>query len=275
MSNKSGLPNLKYPTLDWVFVKLRKPTCGLFLWNIASSITLITVGMFSKFVICVLNKTNCYNAKSLQDALHDKPKGVPVITISNHLSCFDDPGIWGALNFRTLLSRKMRWSLAAHDICFTNHYHSYFFMLGQCIPVVRGNGVYQGAMDFCIERLKLGEWVHIFPEGRVNTEKEYIRFKWGVGRLIYESPITPIVIPIWHIGMEDILPNERPYIFRIGKLLTMNFGNPIDLSSLLVKLRSDNVSPEAARKAITDKLQEELLSLKPETEKLHYNKVKT
>ncbi|XP_020289699.1 tafazzin homolog [Pseudomyrmex gracilis] len=253
--------------IKWVIPKLRNPSR---LWNIASSLTFAAVGIFSRIIMEWLNKTTVYNKDIIVRALDFRPKNVPLITVSNHHSCFDDPGIWATLDFRHGMNRhKTRWSLAAHDICFTNVWHSYFFMLGKCIPVVRGAGVYQEAMDFCIERLARGEWVHVFPEGKVNMLKENIRLKWGVGRLILESPVTPIVIPICHLGMDEVLPNEPPYIFRTGKRVTMNYGDPIDFSGLLADLRASKASEMEARKAITDRIQEELIRLKAATEKLH------
>ncbi|XP_014243674.1 tafazzin homolog [Cimex lectularius] len=256
-------------SIDWIFPVLRKPFCGSYLWKIASNFTITAVGLFSKILIGWLNNSKCHNQHSFSELL-DRRNNVPLITVSNHDSCFDDPGIWGCLKWRHVLSgSKMRWSLAAHDICFTNKLHSYFFMLGKCIPVIRGNGVYQDAINFCLEKLQQGEWVHVFPEGRVNTTKEFIRLKWGVGRMIYESPITPIVVPIWHIGMEEILPNEPPYILKTGKRVTFNFGEPINFSNLLKELRAARANAEQARKAITDKIQVELMKLKLQTESLH------
>lgn len=99
--------------------------------------------------------------------------------------------------------------------------------------------------------------------------KENMRLKWGVGRMIYESPVTPIIVPIWHVGMDDVLPNEPPYILKLRKNLTFNFGNPIDLTEIVKILKARNASDVDARKEITDRIQEELLKLKAETERLH------
>ncbi|XP_043520938.1 tafazzin isoform X2 [Frieseomelitta varia] len=255
--------------IKWIIPKLRNTSS---LWNIASSITFVAVGIFSKIIIEWLNRTTVYNKQIINQALEKRPRNVPLITVSNHHSCFDDPGIWATLNLKCLMNRrKMRWSLAAHDICFTNIWHSYFFMLGKCIPVIRGAGVYQEAMDFCIEKLAAGDWVHVFPEGKVNMFKENMRLKWGVGRLILESPVTPVVIPIYHLGMDEVLPNEPPYRLKIRKKVTMNYGEPIDFTELLGELRASKASEVEARKAITDRIQTELIKLKAITEELHKN----
>ncbi|KAG5869333.1 hypothetical protein JTB14_027754 [Gonioctena quinquepunctata] len=260
-------------SIDWIIPKLRNPTK---LWNLASTITVVAVGLFSKILIHWLNRTKIHNRNVITNILDNRPKNVPLITYSNHHSCFDDPGIWGTLNLRHLLSKKvMRWSLAAHDICYTCVQHATFFSLGKCIPVIRGKGVYQDAVDFCIEQLAKGDWVHIFPEGKVNMTKENMRLKWGIGRMIYESPITPIILPIWHIGMDNVLPNEPPYILKFGKKLTFNYGQPLDLSEMVIEMKKRKVSEEQARKEITDYLQDTLLNLKDQTEELHRKNFKT
>lgn len=89
--------------------------------------------------------------------------------------------------------------------------------------------------------------------------KERLRFKWGIGRIVYEAPVLPIIVPIWHEGMDTVLPNVPPYILRFGKKVTINVGQPIDLQQLVDRLRSTSATEEEARKAITDAIQTEML----------------
>ncbi|KAL3286094.1 hypothetical protein HHI36_000607 [Cryptolaemus montrouzieri] len=395
--------------IDWIFPNIRNRSR---FWTIASTITVAAVGLFSKIFISWLSKAKVHNLKTMSMLLDKRPKNMPLVTVSNHHSCFDDPGIWvlfadamprrpltddeicqlletedsgddgaidhlleetddeairnmnpkekkptpdsgpppkkiksnsksnknltderhstsgikvqslnegdssetndgkhivswdtsikigkngyewqtepivnskgqtraknvvrtapGTLNWRHVLRPSLiRWSLAAHDICFTCWHHASFFSFGKCVPVIRGAGVYQEAVDFCIELLAEGHWVHVFPEGKVNMTKENMRLKWGVGRMIFEAPITPIILPIWHIGMDEVLPNEPPYYLHLRKKLTFNYGEPIDLTDMVKSLREKKVTEVEARKAITDFLQDELFKLKLKTEELH------
>lgn len=96
--------------IDWIIPRMRNPTK---LWNIASTLTMAAVGLFSKILISTLssgicfqqinnvhfsgwlNKTKVHNREIMCTLLDDRPQNVPLVTISNHHSCFDDPGIWG------------------------------------------------------------------------------------------------------------------------------------------------------------------------------------
>jgi monolysocardiolipin acyltransferase len=105
-------------------------------------------------------------------------------------------------------------------------------------------------------------------------EKEQMRFKWGVGRILLETyqknpGIKVTILPMWHLGMDSLLPNTPPYRFRFNTKLTFNFGKPIDLSETLQHI-SDNVSDEVeGRRLITEEIQNKLEVLRLETELLH------
>ena len=58
-----------------------------------------------------------------------------------------------------------------------------------------------------------GDWLHIFPEGKVSKDGELGRLKWGLGKLLCDveemGGQQPIVLPFWHSGMEKVGPGQR------------------------------------------------------------------
>ncbi|KAJ0893389.1 putative 1-acylglycerophosphocholine O-acyltransferase [Helianthus annuus] len=207
---------------------------------------IMAVGTFAKAVALVLNSTTVSNADTLLNLVRSRPPGVPLITVSNHMSTLDDPVMWGFQGFPTCNAQLQRWVLAAEDICFKNTVYSYFFRLGKCIPITRGGGIYQEHMSEALELLSNGEWLHTFPQGKVYQEDEPIRrLKWGTASLIARAPITPIVLPIIHQGFEKVMPEKymfgrRPPVPLWNKDIKIIVGEPIEFD--IAKLKQTAIS---------------------------------
>ncbi|XP_054825532.1 N-acylphosphatidylethanolamine synthase isoform X3 [Prosopis cineraria] len=161
------------------------------------------VGTFAKLVASLFNSSCVHNADTLIRLVRSRPPGVPLITVSNHMSTLDDPLMWGFKGFPTFDANLGRWVLAAEDICFRNAFYSYICRLGKCIPITRGGGIYQEHMNEALERLNHGDWLHTFPEGKVVQDDAPIRrLKWGTASLIVRASLSPIVLPIVHHGFQ-------------------------------------------------------------------------
>jgi monolysocardiolipin acyltransferase len=75
-------------------------------------------------------------------------------------------------------------------------------------------------------------WVHIFPEARVYQAPDLPMRYWknGVSKLILEPEKAPIVIPMFHSGMETVMREYKvppQFIPSIRKDLRVRFGDPI------------------------------------------------
>ncbi|RZC62840.1 hypothetical protein C5167_024610 [Papaver somniferum] len=201
------------------------------LGGIPRKFVIMGVGSFSKVVASLLNSTSVQNPETLIRLVRSRPQGVPLITVSNHMSMMDDPLMWGFKGFPTTDARVQRWVLAAEDICFRNSMLSYLFRLGMDVL----SSLILEHMEEALERLSDGAW----------DDAPIRRLKWGTASLIDRAPVTPIVLRIIYRGFEEVLPpksffGRRPPVPLWNKDIRIIVGEPIEFD--LPQLRQTAIS---------------------------------
>lgn len=240
------------------------------------SATLGIVSIFGKLVMHVMNRSHVDNQDGLMDAVLRREKDLGLITVSNHASTLDDPmlfcGIFPISFFFTEhWHRRVRWSICAREMCYSNVFLAQFFKSGKTLPIERGGGLYQPVMNVVAHAVARGDWVHVFPEGKIhfNDGREVGPLKWGVGKVCCDSFLlsgkVPMIVPFHHVGMTSLMP-KGSVIPGIGNSVRVKVGDSVDLSDVIEQCRSDTKEGrECAWKAITDRIGDAMRTLASQT----------
>lgn len=226
-----------------------------------------------KWFVTLFSKTRIHGMKNLEDLLIDPKKrdNLPIITFSNHISTLDDPIMWGWISRRISYSFKdARWVLGAQEITFPSPIIAFFSARAKILPIMRGLGLKQPGMTMAKEAMSNGDWIHIFPEGRVNMTSSAILtpLRWGIGQLIIdyylETHRLPHIIPIVLRGVDNVLPyGSRIRIPRPFKSIDLAIGESMSNSILDATFMDSwlSVSIDYARSMITRQLSLRLIEL--------------
>jgi len=128
---------------------------------------------YTHFLDLVRNRANyrCNDDESSQAASNLNRKGL--LTVSNHRSLFDDPGVVSCLlplDVALVSPKYNRWGICSQEYCFNPNLPAAikgYIGAGQVLPIRRGGGIDQWLLRDFAAFLSRGEWCHIFPEGCV------------------------------------------------------------------------------------------------------------
>lgn len=261
-------------------------------------------GFVFGFLLGVLNSFEGVRVNVLLEKVFRRSKGRPLLTVSNHQSVLDDPGLWAVLlPYWRIRPEQFRWSICTHDVFFASKFLQPMFGAGNVMPLNRTGSWEQPLFQRFHEKLVGGSWCHVFPEGRVwqnwrfqGKEARLGPFKPGVGKLIAHCPQgkDPIVIPMFHTGMDRVVPEvvleaaaavsarrkKKPskpqsYVPRTGNRIRYYVGQPMDFSAKIAAFRKkypgkldawNGVSEESVHLyfEITQDIREKVLELEAE-----------
>lgn len=195
--------------------------------------------LITSFIMKILNRTHVHDPNNnLQKYIFHRDCNTALLTISNHCSILDDPGLWcGSIPMKQLTLDKIR------NIIMVEESYNYFGKVSSsilhglnCLPIKRGDirGLESPQLFQLYKRLngmvhyidddteQKKEWCHIMIEGRIlqpwryelphgNSLPQLGKFRLGAAKLIATSPPSNlIVLPIYHYGMHKIFPETPP-----------------------------------------------------------------
>ena len=176
------------------------------------------------------------------------PRQGGLIIASNHLSNWDPPilGISAAL-------RREVFFLGKEELFLPNKFYSLLIRKFNTIPLKR-EGIDRKSIRITSYHLRRGRTIVIFPEGKRNPIKGFLKPLSGVGYLALKNRVS--IIPTYIEGtaekMSDLIRRRKRVLVRFGKMIDVSRlqkDRPLlersqELSNLVMKkilLLSENV----------------------------------
>ncbi|KAL3805745.1 hypothetical protein ACHAW5_003825 [Stephanodiscus triporus] len=184
-----------------------------------------------------------------------------LITVSNHRSLFNDPGVLSCLLPLPITKqpRYNRWALCSQEYCFNGALPGlirgyigagqggvwqWTTRGGRCLRTPsaslsdfgRGNGSGPNDDDDNNNDDDDDGAMRIIPataRQRALPLSPVGKLKWGVSKLIAHAPIMLVVIPFAHHGMERLLPQDEDRLH-----VTVRFGKEISFDDLILEHKS-------------------------------------
>jgi 1-acyl-sn-glycerol-3-phosphate acyltransferase len=175
------------------------------------------------------------------------PESGPAVLVCNHVSFVDSIVIMAAVR------RPIRFVMD-HSI-YQAPAFGFLFRHSRTIPIATAKedpALKEAAFAEVAQALRNGELIGLFPEGRITRTGEINHFRYGVGRIVAETPVP--VIPMALRGLWGSFFSRRygpamskPSLLRplarielaVGKAIPPAQGTPENLQEIVTRLRGD------------------------------------
>jgi 1-acyl-sn-glycerol-3-phosphate acyltransferase len=177
------------------------------------------------------------------------PAEGPAIIIANHRSPVDPLLAWMNHQHRSHSSRRnvrVIGFLTAREYSETPGLIGWICQAVGCIPTER-NGKDTGPTREALRRLKRGELLGIFPEGRINTGAGLLDASSGVAWLALTAkvPVYPVYIHGAPQGENMVEP------FYTFSRVRVSYGEAVDLSGYYGRRKTDDLLQEVTRRLMS------------------------
>jgi len=177
--------------------------------------------------------------------LENVPEQGGALIAANHISYLDPPAIGSVVPRKpTFMARKGLFEIPVLK-WFIRHF---------AFPVDRDKPRPSTIKD-AVKRLRSGELVLMFPEGRRSDSGELQTAKRGIGMIANLSNVP--VIPAIIIGSDRALPPDARWLKRAK--ITIVFGSPLDFTAMKDEKKNDS---HALHEEISNAIMSAILELK-------------